>query len=87
MIVLRVVLMTTALLLLSSCGSTGSRYGSASYYYGSSFWHDPYYSRRCCNYPSRPPAYRPPSFRPPSGPGRPVNLPSRAPRPMPALRR
>jgi uncharacterized protein YceK len=93
MIVLRVVLIATALLLLSSCGSYGSRYSGssvgASYYYGGSSWYDPFYSRRCCRYPSRPPSYRPPSYRPPSaGPGRPVNLPSRAPsRPSPSLRR
>jgi hypothetical protein len=97
MIGLRVVLMATALLLLSSCETSGYRYGGSSmgagYYYGSS-WNDPYYSRRCCYYPSRPPAYRPPSAGPgrpvnlPSRPMRPVNLPARAPsRPTPSLRR
>ena len=85
MTILRLVLMTIALLLLGSCESTGISYrGSSfgdSYYYGSS-WYDPYYARRCCYYPSRPPSYRPPY-----GGGRPVNLPSRAPsRPRPSLR-
>ena len=85
MIVLRVVLMATALLLLSSCGYSGYRYSGSSvgggYYYGSSYWRDPYYSRRCCYYPSGPPS---------GGAGRPVNLPSRGvppSRPTPELRR
>jgi hypothetical protein len=70
-------LMMAALLLLGSCESYGDyddrSYGNVSLgvSYRGSYWHDPYYNRRCCNYPSRPPA-----FRPPMGGGRPANLPS-----------
>ena len=85
MTALRVSLVLALLVLLGSCESSGSGYSGSSVgvsYYSGSRWHDPYYYRRCCYYPSRPPSYRP---------GRPVHLPARParprPTPMPSRRR
>lgn len=82
---LAALMVSTLALLLGSCESSGSGYRGTSMgvsYYGGSRWHDPYYRRRCCYYPSRPPSYRP---------GRPVHLPARPvgprPTPMPSRRR
>ena len=73
-VILRVLLLALAGLMLGSCESSGySTHTTVGVsYYGGSGWYDPYYRRRCCYHPVRPPAHRP---------GRPVHLPARPARP------